>query len=116
MSKHVGARYDSSLRESEHGRSIYNMWRKVRRGTHCDEWEDFPTFYTWAMQSGFEIGMWLRKIDKNAPYNPSNCVLYTVGECEARVHPAWANEWNKTVNRIRKYYGMPPLEETKYGD
>ena len=28
---------------------------------------------------------------------------------------SWAEEWNKTVNRIRKFYGMPPVEEQQRG-
>ena len=108
--------YDPTLRESEHGSKLYQTWRKVCQAPHCEEWESFPTFLEWAMQSGYTPGVWLLRIDKNKPYEPDNCKWYVVGENDRYIPPEWAYKWNKTVNRIRKYYGMPPLEGTEYGD
>ncbi|WP_406044073.1 hypothetical protein [Succinimonas sp.] len=81
--------------------------------SHCAEFELFPDFYNWAMQSGYELGMWLLRINGEKPFSPDNCEWYTPGE---RDNSEWINNWNKSVNRIRKYYGMPPLEGTEYGD
>lgn len=114
--KRVSAPYDPALRESKQGQSIYNMWRKLRKAPHCEEWENYPTFYYWVIQNGYAPGSWLRRIDNNKPYTPDNCTWYVVGDNERHVQPGWADEWNKTVNRIRKYYGMPPLEGTEYVD
>jgi hypothetical protein len=49
-------------------------------------------------------------------YCPENVFWHTPGLTEdVMPTPDWADEWNKTVNRIRKHYGMPPLEGTEYG-
>lgn len=116
MGKRVGKAYDPSIRLTECGSRLYNSWRKVRKHPHCDEWNDFQTFYTWAMQNGYALGTWLRLIDESKPYCPSNCEWHLSGisyekksaDCE------WIYDWNATVNRIRKHYGMPPLEGTEY--
>ena len=108
--------YDPALRKTEHGERLYTAWKSARKHPHCEEWEYFPAFYNWAMQSDYEVGWWLRRIDINKPYEPGNCVWYPSGANEKTVSPEWIDNWNKTVNRIRKHYGMPPLEGTKYGD
>jgi hypothetical protein len=92
------------------------MWRKVRKYPHCREWGYFPTFYKWAMQNDYTLGAWIRLIDENKPYEPDNCIWHIPGLDEKNVLVSWADDWNKTVNRIRKHYGMPPLEGTDYGD
>lgn len=117
MARHnYGEPYDPALRETEHGSKLYQCWRKVRKATHCEEWGYFPNFYTWAMQNGYESGAWLRRVDDSKPYEVGNCAWYIPGGGESAFPPGWADEWNKTVNRIRKYYGMPPLEGTSYDD
>lgn len=103
--------YDPELRTSEHGARLYQAWKRVRRGDHCAEWKDFPAFYSWAMQNGYSIGAWLRLIDESVGYCPSNCVWYVPCVGSANPTKSWEDEWNKTVNRIRKHYGMPPVEE-----
>lgn len=116
MPKHCGERYDPALRQTEHGSRLYQTWRKVQKAPHCEEWDNFPVFHDWAIKNGYAIGSWLCMVDKNKPYEPSNCVWYVPGKDEKNVQPSWADKWNNTVNRIRKHYGMPPLEGTEYGD
>ena len=111
MARHnYGEPYDPALRQTEHGTKLYNAWRHMRRYPHCEEWNHFPTFYEWAMQNGYKLGAWLSKIDDDKPFEEKNCVWYFLSD-EKRVA-----DWNRAVNRIRKHYGMPPLEGTKYGD
>ena len=110
--------YDPALRKTEHGSRLYNAWKKLRREPHAEEWDFFPTFYNWAMQNEYVVGSWLRLVDKTGIYEPNNCTWY-FPDCDDDDPPppaSWADGWNKTVNRIRKYYGMPPLEGTEYGD
>lgn len=107
--------YDPALRQTEHGSKLYTTWRSFRNRPHCDKWDNFPNFYEWAMQSGYEVGAWLMRDDKNGPFDPDNCFWFQ--PCtESRISQEFIDKWNETVNRIRKYYGMPPLEGTEYGD
>ena len=44
--------------------------------TICDEWKnDFMSFYTWAMENGYEEnkGLSIDRIDNDGNYEPSNC-------------------------------------------
>ena len=69
---------------------IYNIWRSMRqrcsnpkcknyknyggRGiTVCQEWEDFQTFYDWAMSNGYAEDLTIDRVDVNGDYEPSNC-------------------------------------------
>lgn len=118
MGKRVGKPYDPAMRLTEHGSRIYQAWRKLRRYPYCEEWEDFPAFYEWSMRAGYSIGDWLRLIDSDKPYGPTNCVWYSTTRAENPPPDmlAWEDDWNRAVNRIRKHYGMPPLRGTNYGD
>lgn len=108
--------YDPTLRQTEHGSKLYSTWRKITKSPHCDDWSYFPAFYEWAMQNGYEIGSWLKREDTDGPFSPQNCFWYFPHEKGTNFHKEDIDKWNKTVNRIRKYYGMPPLEGTKYGN
>jgi hypothetical protein len=105
------------MRESEHGAKLYNAWRKIRRSPHCEEWSCYPPFYNWAMQNGYVMGAWLRLINETGEYSPDNCKWHIPGskDDDPILPETWADEWNKTVNRIRKHYGMPPLGGDDHG-
>lgn len=50
----------------------------------CDEWkDDFMSFYTWAMQNGYNENLTLDRIDVNGNYAPSNC-RWTTLDVQAR--------------------------------
>ena len=116
MGKRYGKPYDPALRKTEHGALLYQIWKRVTKCDHIKDWGYFPTFYEWAMSDGYDAGEWLRRFDKNEPFSPDNCFWYSVKEEKDHIPPELGAKWNKTVNRIRKYYGMPPLEGTDYGD
>lgn len=116
MSKHRGDPYDPAIRKTEHGKKLYVTWVKIVSYPHTDDWDFFPTFYEWAMNTGYELGAWLRRIDKKGAYSQENCAWYMPKEEKDYIPPEWADEWNRTVNRIRKHYGMPALRGTDYGD
>lgn len=111
MGKNVGKPYSPELRQSEHGSRLYNAWKKLRRKPYSEEWNDFQSFYNWSIRDGYSIGDTLVLIDDSKPYSPENCVWRS----KANADPQREQEWNAAVNRIRKYYGMPPLEGTDYG-
>lgn len=40
---------------------------------YCDEWEKYENFKKWALESGYEEGLSLDRIDVNGNYYPENC-------------------------------------------
>jgi len=39
----------------------------------CNEWNDFVTFYNWAINNGYKEELELDRIDNNSDYCPENC-------------------------------------------
>lgn len=39
----------------------------------CREWDDFATFHSWALHSGYAAGLTLDRERNNEGYSPSNC-------------------------------------------
>lgn len=107
--------YDPALRKTAIGRHLYYYWKTLRKSPHTPEWDFYVDFYTWAMSSGYTSGAKLQLIDATLPYSPDNCV-WNVKVEEEPVDEGRIAAWNKAVNRIRKHYGMPPLEGTNYDD
>ena len=46
----------------------------IDRGiTVCEEWQNFETFYTWAIEHGYSKGLQIDRIDNDRGYGPDNC-------------------------------------------
>lgn len=109
-------KYEREIMESEEGQRLYARWySKINKNTDSPEFMTFLGFYKWAMESGFTIGAQLYRRDPKAPYSPDNCVWISGAKVARSSDSEFAMRWNKTVNRIRRYYGMQPFrteEET----
>ena len=117
MGKRYGEPYDPAMRETEHGSRLYQAWKRMRKHPHIEEWDNFPSFYVWSIGNGYTIGARLYRVDASVPYGPDNCSWY-IKDHEDDFEPipeSWADSWNKTVNRIRKHYGLPPLGGDDHG-
>lgn len=65
------------------GSRLYVIWRDMRArckdNPHyasvsiCAEWDDFASFYEWAMANGYADNLTLDRIDVLGNYEPSNC-------------------------------------------
>ena len=40
----------------------------------CDEWQDYITFKTWAIENGYKEGLTIERVNVNGNYEPSNCI------------------------------------------
>ena len=73
------------------GTRLYSIWKGMRSrcaapvGTHnfrwysskgikvCAEWDDYKSFYKWAMENGYDDTLTIDRIDSDGDYEPSNC-------------------------------------------
>lgn len=46
----------------------------------CEEWADYSAFKEWAMENGYQEGLYLDRIDNDKGYQPDNCRWSTLEE------------------------------------
>ena len=110
--------YDPEMRQSDHGRRLYDYWRKVKKDTDSEEFMEFPDFFNWAMANGYTVGAKLFRYDAEDPFSPENCFWVSRSDCAngATSPPRdreWEQKWDETVNRIRVHYGIKPLHSSE---
>lgn len=72
------------------GEKLYEVWCSMRARCNrkadkryavyggkgvkvCEEWNDYGAFRTWALNSGYQIGLTIDRINNDGNYEPSNC-------------------------------------------
>lgn len=112
-----------TLYTPEQGR-IYKLWISMKgrcskdngalchgaRGINvCDEWnqegqEGFNSFYTWALNHGYQDNLTLDRKDVNGPYSPENCHWITKTEQNYNKRNTLYVEINGEKTSLSKYY------------
>lgn len=111
--------YDKELKETPEWKFLYNKWRWLLKQPHSEEFDNFPTFYEWSMVKGYAAGAKLERKDPSKPYSIKNCLWEQPAPQQkgySEEDKAWIKSWNKTVNRIRRHYGIKPLPEMEEND
>ena len=107
-------------RLTTHGQSktkLYHVWHGMKQRCYyqkhisyqfygalgigvCDEWRnDYMKFYEWAMESGYEAGLSIDRIDDTKGYSPENCrwVTPTDQACNRRTNLVFEYNGKKQV-------------------
>ena len=108
----MSSQYGREFIATEVGGALYGKWTRVKKRVCCPEWQNsFEEFAEWALNNYFVPGASLIKIAKNDVYCPTNC-YWSFGNNSKPAYKAseFCASWNKTVNRIRKHYGMKPFD------
>ena len=58
----------------------------------CEEWQDFPSFRSWALANGYVPGLSIDRFDPRLDYHPANCEFVTRSE-NSRRNAAWRRQW-----------------------
>ena len=108
-------KYPEHMIKTPEGERLLPLWHRIRKNIEPESiFSDYPKFFRWAMDHYYEVGVRLRRLDPLEPYGPDNCEFYfpTDSELEMSLEQRKTiNSWNRTVNVLRKHYGMTPFKE-----
>ena len=107
-------KYDKELKGTPEWQFLYNKWRQLLKQPHSEDFDNFPAFYEWSLAEGYALGAKLERKDISKPYSFNNCLWVQPApqqKAYSEEDKAWMESWNKTVNRIRRHFGMKPFPE-----
>lgn len=67
-------------------------------------------FVETCIEKGYALGSKLYRLDSTLPWGPDN-IRVAGGEVPPQRDDEWALKWNKTVNRLRRHWGLEPFPE-----
>lgn len=101
-----------NIKSTPEWKALCGRYARINKSIQGNAFGKFLDFYHRSMENGFEPYAKLVLIDESKPYSPDNCKwIPPVNQQEytTEEHKLWIKKWNKTVNKIRKHYGMRPL-------
>lgn len=81
----------------------YQKWYGSKGIKVCSEWDDFQTFYDWAMMNGYRDDLTIDRIDVNGNYCPENCRWITLKEQANNKSNVYRIEINGEVHTITEW-------------
>jgi hypothetical protein len=126
-------RYKTGLAKSGSRSGVYNSWQNMKqrclnknhhkysryggRGIAiCQEWLTIRGFYDWALQSGWQAGLTLDRIDNEGNYCPENCRWVSLSENSKKKSTTKLSEHDAHKIRYRLLKGDDEREIAKdYG-
>jgi hypothetical protein len=62
----------------------------------CQDWQDYATFKTWALSSGYQDGLTIERVDVDGNYTPENCTWIPVGRQQRNTQKTlWVTAWGE---------------------
>ncbi len=110
----------SSRKHGQTNTRLYNIWCSMKqrcKGTSgenslkyykeraiqvCVEWQDFATFYEWAIQHGYNDTLTIDRIDRFGNYEPTNCQWITKSQNTLRAHLKLTSKKLKQLSQLRR--------------
>lgn len=77
--KSCGCKHDDLCREAnpfdpQKQDWLYSCWTRNRKKPEWyEDWAEYESFYKWAIDSGYEFGKHLYRLDSDKPFYPDNC-------------------------------------------
>lgn len=111
-----------NLSHGDFGTKLYRVWAGIKnrcknpnfkyfsdyggRGIKiCLSWEEYTKFKEWAINSGYQEGLTIERIDVNGDYEPNNCKWITMAEQGKN------KRWSKKILYNGKEYTIKELSE-----
>ena len=102
-------------RDSAHN-AIEYVYRKIKGSAFSVEFESLDDFYNWSIESGWEYGKKLLRLNSNEGYTRENCIWIDAEYAQRYDRRDYfsIDKWDETVARIRECLkNLPPYDPVK---